>query len=343
MPTALVVALNPPGTGLSLARDAGMRDYVDLPEHAGAPELERLHRELAAKNHGRFEARFPTTDWRAEVAAEAELRLLEGEVIERERTLIAQRAATAPTEAAAFVAWFEELERTGPGQHDALFEHLEASATVDQMRWFLHQEVAGEAGFEDLVALAQLKLDTRPKLELARNYWDEMGRGNEGGMHGPMLGRLAEELALAELDASQPIVWESLALGNIMIGLAANRRYAYQALGALGVIELTAPGRALCVNAGLKRLGVASHARHYFALHATLDIKHSAAWNAEVLRPIVAAEPLAAHAIAEGALLRLHAGQRCFERYREELGVNQPSRASSERPPVRTASPMSLR
>jgi hypothetical protein len=306
-------------------------------------ELQRLHRELADLNQSRLAARFPVTNWRDEVAAEATLRLLEGEVIEAERALIADRAESAPSAPDAFVAWFEELERTGPGQYDSLFPYLETTATLSQMRWFLHQEVAGEAGFEDLVALTQLKLDTRPKLELARNYWDEMGRGNEGGMHGPMLGRLADELVLAELDATQPIVWESLALGNIMMGLAANRRYTYQSLGALGAIELTAPSRARCVNAGLKRLDVAPHARHYFALHATLDVKHSAAWNAEVLRPVIAADPRAARAIAEGALLRLHAGQRCFARYREELGLNQPNRVSSASPPARSESPMSLR
>ena len=40
----------------------------------------------------------------------------------------------------------------------------------------------------------QIKLPTRMKLELARNYWDEMGRGNEKGMHGPMLERLTVAL-----------------------------------------------------------------------------------------------------------------------------------------------------
>lgn len=305
--------------------------------------LERLHRELAELNQSRLAARFPLTSWRAEVAADAELRLVEGEVIEAERALIAEGAAMAPSDPDAFLAWFEELERTGPGQYDSLFPFLETTASVSQMRWFLHQEVAGEAGFEDLVALTQLKLDARPKLELARNYWDEMGRGNESGMHGPMLGRLAEDLRLSELDATQPIVWESLALGNIMMGLAANRRYAYHSLGALGAIELTAPSRARCVNLGLKRLGIAPQARHYFALHATLDVKHSASWNAEVLHPVIAAEPRAATAIAEGALLRLHAGQRCFARYRDELGLNQPSLASSASPLARSESPMSLR
>ncbi len=283
--------------------------------------LSALHHQLAEKNANRLAPRFPGPSWRAELAQEHELRVLEHQVIELERTEIRDRAATAPTDPDGFIAWFEELERTGPGQHDPLFQWLAETATVEQMRWFLHQEVAGEAGFEDLVALTQLKLAARPKLELARNYWDEMGRGNAGGMHGPMLSRLADGLALAELDGVFDIVWESLALGNIMMGLAANRRYAYHSLGALGAIELTAPSRATCVNAGLKRLAIAPTARHYFALHSTLDVKHSQAWNAEVLWPVVAEEPQAAHAIAEGALLRLHAGERCFERYRRELGV----------------------
>jgi hypothetical protein len=92
-------------------------------------------------------------------------------------------------------------------------------------------------------------------------------------------------------------------------------------VGALGVIELTAPGRSALVNAGLKRLGVPAAARRYFALHATLDVKHSEAWNREVLAPLVDRDPRVAQALAEGALMRLHAGARCFTRYRRELGV----------------------
>ncbi len=280
--------------------------------------LDALHRQLAELNRDRLSPRLPTTRWRAELDAEHALRRLEGEVIEAERAAIAHQAAAAPADPDAFIAWYEELGESGPGQGDAFFPWLATTATTEQMRWFLRQEVAGEAGFEDLVALTQLKLDAQPKLELARNYWDELGRGTEGGMHGPMLSRLAEATRLDELE-HVPIVWESLALGNIMLGLAANRRYAYQALGALGAIELTAPSRAVHVDAGLVRLNIAPHARHYFALHATLDVKHSAAWNAEVLRPIVATVPGSAQAIAEGALLRLEAGRRCFERYRREL------------------------
>jgi hypothetical protein len=157
------------------------------------------------------------------------------------------------------------------------------------MRWFLAQGVAGEAGFEDLTALMQVRMPVRSKLELARNYWDEMGRGNPRGMHGPMLETLARAMDL--MPSPETTVWESLVLVNTMAGLAAHRHYAFQAIGALGAIELTAPGRAAMVAVGLKRLGVAAGDRHYFDLHAVLDVKHSATWNAEVIAPLVAEDP----------------------------------------------------
>jgi hypothetical protein len=118
------------------------------------------------------------------------------------------------------------------------------------------------------------------------------------------------------------VVPESLALGNCMVGLASNRRYAFHSVGALGVIEMTAPGRAKQVDRGLRRLGVPAKKRHYFALHAVLDVKHSEAWNREVLRPLVAEDPRRARAIAEGAVMRLWFGARCFERYRREFNFD---------------------
>jgi pyrroloquinoline quinone (PQQ) biosynthesis protein C len=225
--------------------------------------------------------------------------------------------ARAPDDPDGFVRWFEELRQSGPGQGDPLFPWLAQDASREQMRWFLGQEVAGEAGFEDLLALTQLRMPARAKLEMARNYWDEMGRGHAGGVHGGMLDSLATALAV-RLPVEQ-IVWPSLALANLMVSMAWHRHLAFQAVGALGVIELTAPGRAEQVNAGLVRLGVPADARRYFALHATLDVRHSRAWNDEVIRPLVAEDPRRARAIAEGALLRLRAGARCFAAYRRQL------------------------
>ena len=280
---------------------------------------DEVQRRLASFNTKRFAPALPESNWRDDLCAFVDGATLEGEFLDAERERVCAHAARVPVDADGFVAWFEELQQTGPGQNDPLFPWLAESASMAEMKWFLTQEIAGEAGFEDLTALTQVRFPTRPKLELARNYWDEMGRGNPKGMHGPLLELLAISLGLEP--RVETTVWESLALANTMAGLAASRRYAYHSLGALGVIELTAPGRAIAVATGLKRLGVPTGDRHYFDLHSILDVKHSIAWNAEAIHPLVAENPKVAPAIAEGALMRLECGRRCFDRYRRELGV----------------------
>ena len=280
-----------------------------------------MHAALAAHGASRLSPTLSPVSRVERWRTERSLDLLEERFLADERAQISARAAQAPTTAAGLVQWFENLRYVGPGQADTLFTWLAEEATLDEMRWFLRQEVAGEAGFEDLVAFAQLKLPQRAKLELARNYWDELGRGKAAGMHGPMLERLAQQLDLDSV--GDDVVWESLALGNLMVGLALDRGYAFHLIGALGVVELTAPDRAEAVNAGLSRLGIEGHARQYYALHATLDKKHWAAWRDEALLPLVQEDPRRATALAEGALMRLTAGARCFSRYRTHLGVGR--------------------
>lgn len=276
-----------------------------------------LQTHLAYWNRARLAPQIPKEDWHNDFALERDLLVVEREFIETTRREQTQRAAQAPREPHGFVAWFEALKENAPGQNDPLFPWLAERATLDQMRWFVEQEAAGEAGFDDLVALSQVKMPTQAKLELARNYWDEMGRGNAKGMHGPMLEALVT--ALGVTPRIENTLAPSLALGNTMAALASNRAYAYHAIGALGVIELTAPGRAAQVSLALRRLKVSAKARHYFDLHAVLDVKHSEAWNREVFASIVAETPEAAPYIAEGALMRLQCGADCFHAYRRHL------------------------
>lgn len=278
---------------------------------------DRTQQQLACWNHRRLQPRLPDDDWHGFHAEDQALLQVEAAFLALLRQQVKAAAVAVPTDPARFVDWFEALESSGPGQHDPLFPWLAQHATLEKMRWYLQQEAAGEAGFDDLTAYTQVKLPHRIKLELARNYWDEMGRGNAKGMHGPMLHRLVEALELQP--TIHGTVWESLALANAMTAMATRRDYAWHALGALGVIELTAPGRSAAVAEGLKRLGVAAKNRLYFELHAVLDVKHSAAWNAEAIAPAIAEDPRRARAIAEGALIRLNCGALCFERYRREL------------------------
>lgn len=295
----------------------------------GAPDApsqflnDDFQRGLARWNRRRLAPGFPEADWQVRLDEDHRMQRLEGAFVEELRADAGRAAADAPSDPDGFVAWFEALEAAGPGQGDPLFPWLAEQATLDEFKYFLAQEAAGEAGFEDLTAMAQVKVPDEAKLELANNYWDEMGRGNPKGMHGPMLAALIDQLGLeAEIGDT---VWESLALANAMTAMAANRRYAWHAIGALGAIELTAPGRSRAVADGLRRLGISGKARRYFELHAVLDLRHSRDWNDKVLRPLVAQDPRRARAMAEGALIRLAAGARCFERYRRALRLDSAS------------------
>lgn len=287
-----------------------------MSEHISLSEPSRFHRRLAHFNAARISPTVPSRHWKGDLQEDLQCCFAEGGFLE---TL---RAEVVPLtrkwhDTASFLSWFEELVDNGPGQHHALLDWLESYATLEQMRWFLKQEAAAEAGFEDLLAYTQVRLPIRAKLECARNFWDEMGHGRESAAHGRLLERMVKELDLRP--AINTTVWESLALSNTMVGLAFNRRYAFHAIGTLGIIELTAPGRVKKIAAGMKRLGLDGRTRAYYDLHAVLDGSHSRAWLREIIGPLVEADAGCKRHIAEGALMRLVCSERCFDRYYTEM------------------------
>ena len=66
----------------------------------------------------------------------------------------------------------------------------------------------------------------------------------------------------------------------------------------------------------LDRLNLHRGSAHFSAV---LDAHHSKAGNREVIRPLVQAGPACARFIAQGALMRLVSGPRCFECYADQL------------------------
>ena len=286
---------------------------------AYVPPEREFHMQLSKFNQGRLTPGFIQQDWSSKIQRETDFRLKEGEFLESQRHDIQQYLVHMPRDAESFMVWFENLKQDAPGQGDILFPWLASEANLEQFRWFLQQEAAGEAGFDDLVAMTQVKLPIQAKLELARNYWDEMGRGHENSVHGLLLDKTVKDLQLAP--TIEETVWESLALSNLMLAMSLNRRYAYQSIGALGAVEMTAPARVNYVNEGLKRLNVPFETRKYFQLHATLDISHSKEWNKEVIYSLVKTIPQTAKPIAEGALMRLNCGAKCYEAYKKHFGI----------------------
>ena len=123
--------------------------WTDSAGEVEGPGFEHFQTELAKYNSRQLRPAFPTRAWRDEVDEYAKVMLAEGEYIETIRREISPLVANVPTNVDDFIDWFEELKNTGTGQGDPLFPWLAETASREDMLWFLTQEVAGEAGFDD--------------------------------------------------------------------------------------------------------------------------------------------------------------------------------------------------
>ncbi len=126
-------------------------------EHRSSQFLnDAFQQALAQWNRRRLAPGFPTADWQRQLDEDHRMARLEGAFLEELRAEVAPRAAEAPRDVDGFIPWFEDLQKTGPGQGDPLFPWLADEASVEDFRYFLGQEAAGEAGFDDLTAMTQV-------------------------------------------------------------------------------------------------------------------------------------------------------------------------------------------
>jgi len=183
-----------------------------------------------------------------------------------------------------------------------VYDWLAEEATFEQLVAFLSLEGGPDGGFDDLVAVCEVGLVGAPKLELARNYWDEMGRGSAAAVHTELHRRLAVALELRAVPREQQPVAALLraALGSL---LATNRYLQPELVGALGLTELQAGPRCRRVVAALHRLGAPADAFPFYEEHAAADPRHGKAWVDHVVAPL-ADDPEWARRIVRGARWR---------------------------------------
>jgi len=164
----------------------------------------------------------------------------------------------------------------------AVYEWLADEATREQLVEYLSVEGGPDGGFDDLVAACQLGIDGIAKLELAQNYWDEMGNGRMERVHTELHRKLARALGLRAVPREElPVeALERAALGSL---LATNRWLQPEMVGALGLIELQAGPRCRKVVRALERVGAGWDAIDFYAEHAEADPRHGKDWVDKVV------------------------------------------------------------
>ena len=292
----------------------------------GDGDARELQQRLATFNHARRSASADGLDWLAGLQAEYRMRRLEHDFVESELAPLRPLARDAPRDPERFVAWFERLEQLGPGRGDAVLPFLAEQASAEQLRWFLCQAAVADAGWSDLSQWTQLRFTPRIRPECRFGFYDS-DEAAAASAQSLLLERLGCTLAIAQHESS--VLSESLALSNLMVALAANRRYAYHSAGALAASEASVAERRAYLRRAVDRLGI--HAESY-RCQVQEGFDTSRTWGGDALRALVAYEPAAAPRIAEGALLRFSVEARCFERYRSEL--QQLPLYPSTRPPA---------
>jgi hypothetical protein len=207
-----------------------------------------------------------------------------------------------------------------------IYEWLAADANTDEFVEFLSLEGGPDAGFDDLVAACQIGLRGEPKVELARNFWDEMGHGALAGVHTELHHRLSEALELRAIPrAEQPVeALERSALGSF---LATNRWLQPEMVGSLGITELQAGPRCEQVLVGLQRIDAPAGAYPFYEVHAEVDPIHGKAWVENVVAPL-AEDPRWARGIVRGARWRVLTNRRFFAAMDQRFAHTAERRAS---------------
>lgn len=217
-----------------------------------------------------------------------------------------------PADPAEFAAWYKTTAFNHPLYEHDLYSFVASEASRKQLEWFFQMECAGEAAFDDLVALAQIGTRGEVKMEMASNYWDEMGKGRVHAVHTHLFHKLIEGLALKSPDASE-LPWQVLSGVNVMLWSCISRRNAFRAQGTLGAVELLAPQRCTRIVHGALRVGMKKRAVVYYGAHAIIDIGHAEGWLDHVISPQVRAFPDSRLGIAEGLLIRADASLDYFD------------------------------
>jgi hypothetical protein len=184
-----------------------------------------------------------------------------------------------------------------------IYRWLARSASWDDVVTFLALEGGPDAGFDDLVAVCQVGLAGPAKMELATNYWDEMGNGDPAQVHTTLHDRLVAAVQMPTVPlAEQP----TNALARAAFGglLATNRWLQPEMLGALGLIELQAGPRCRLVLQALERCSAPLDAMPFYDVHAEVDPRHGQDWLAKAIVPTIVEHPDWGERIVRGALWR---------------------------------------
>jgi hypothetical protein len=219
--------------------------------------------------------------------------------------------ADMPGTGAAFVDWLREVAHAHEAwNHEFYVDFLAKRAGVEELKYYLAQETTLDPRFDDSLALIQIGTSGEVKLEIAGNYWDEMGGGKPAEVHTTLFAQALADIGIDEAYLGSNISLVSKISGNLSSAVCLKRRHFHKAIGYFGVTEYMAPHRFKCVVEAWRRNSLPPAGIIYHDLHIGVDAGHALGWLYNVVAPLVDSDPAAARELARGALYRLNSSAR---------------------------------
>lgn len=198
------------------------------------------------------------------------------------------------------------------------YKWLARTATWEQLVTFLALEGGPDGGFDDLIAVCQVGLSGSAKLELGKNFWDEMGQGDAANVHTQLHHDLVRAVDMPTVPREHlPVpALERIALNGLM---ATNRWLQPEMIGALGLLELQAGPRCRLVLQGFDRLGAPEGAYPFYVEHAEVDPVHGKDWMDKAIEPLAGERPEWGPRMVKGAWWRSTTNLAFFSALQETL------------------------
>ena len=217
---------------------------------------------------------------------------------------------SAPTEPKPYLSWLKGLVRRHRAfKHPYYTEFINREANRDDLRTYVIQESLVDGRFDDFLAMMQVGTAGQAKMEIANNYWDEMGNGDPEQVHTHLFNKIYEVFDVRPEELEGAMTASDLLSGNLAVLLCRYRHMYPEAVGYLGMTEWLAPDRFTNVIQAWRRLNLPEVGITYHRLHVTIDSKHAAGWFHNVVVPAAESDYMR-RGITRGTLWRVNSSAR---------------------------------
>lgn len=225
-----------------------------------------------------------------------------------------------PSDGRKYLSWLKGLARSHPVfKHPYYADFINHQADRADMRTYVIQESLIDGRFDDLLAMMQIGASGRAKMEIASNFWDEMGNGNPDEVHTHLFSKIYQVFDISPEEMEQAMTLSDLLAGNLAVLVCRYRRFHLEAVGFLGMTEWLVPDRFKNVIRAWERLGLPDVGITYHRLHVTIDSQHAAGWFHNIVEPASSSEAMR-RGIARGALWRLNSSGRLLDERLANMG-----------------------